>query len=396
MNKIKLFIENIAVCMAGNKNPQEEAYGIWTNCQHYKNLNFDEALEVLKLLIFNHISPENPILTHTIKYQIIYQKQQMRVTLSDGQLILTPTKTKDQKNYTVRIICHAIGRSAIGVVAATTGFKLYITPSDQLRYISEKNPKAFKYYTPPYNYHEYSAIMEKEQSLFQLMHGGTRPVINHGNRIFLMMKRFPGMNLKDIILNKHLSKQEKIIIAYKCILEVMRFHALGWIHCDIKPEQFLCYQDDTNWYIYLVDFGAAVHVDNARCLNPDACLTTIVYAASEIFLNHKNPRQQRSSYNQRVDVYALGITFAGMFLDEDFYYWVCSKTTDRPKEHLSNPPPGLPYTAFGDHLPSFIARLSSDVKPIVQIMTKIQPQHRCSLQYAYEQMQQLVINQTDA
>ena len=79
---------------------------------------------------------------------------------------------------------------------------------------------------------------------------------------------------------------------------LQQFHDAGIVHCDVKPEHILVWEED----VFLVDFGAC-HIDG-RC-SDNHTIGTLHYAAPEQF---RSPMNENSpcTIDARCDIFALG------------------------------------------------------------------------------------------
>jgi serine/threonine protein kinase len=102
---------------------------------------------------------------------------------------------------------------------------------------------------------------------------------------------------------------EKVVLAIDCITAVDAVHKKGYLHGDIKSDNFLL----KNMRIKLCDFGAAVSLskiceENSKCLFL-GCYTTSAYTSPELLGSYKDFEGDYS----KADDFALGITLWTLF-----------------------------------------------------------------------------------
>jgi serine/threonine protein kinase len=145
-----------------------------------------------------------------------------------------------------------------------------------------------------------------------------------GNRMFLVRPFNPGESLKTIIeqkiLFKTLNKHTKVKIAIELCKAVYSIHALGIIHRDIRPSNFIVcniqefkLNPEANPIIKLIDFGMAQHFDEK--MDSDIKVPfALIYSPPEQLLN-KHPLIKFCS-----DIYALCLTLYELFTGEKAFY----------------------------------------------------------------------------
>ena len=88
-------------------------------------------------------------------------------------------------------------------------------------------------------------------------------------------------------------------IIFQMLCGVLHLHEIGYLHLDIKPENFLV---DLNGNIYLSDFGLSQKKKDLYLLN-DISEGDIIYLSPEIF-NRKN----NSEIDEKSDIFSLGMS----------------------------------------------------------------------------------------
>lgn len=74
-----------------------------------------------------------------------------------------------------------------------------------------------------------------------------------------MVTELLGENLEELyeFCNRSFTLKTVVMIAIEAINRIKYLHSCNYIHCDIKPQNFLSSKDDKNSVIYLIDFGLA-------------------------------------------------------------------------------------------------------------------------------------------
>ena len=115
--------------------------------------------------------------------------------------------------------------------------------------------------------------------------------------------------LKNIIVNKTLSYNELSVLFYKIVTGIDYIHKNNIIHRDIKPSNILI----KNNIPKIADFGlsimnnAIVKYDSKKSVNYNSMtqeIGTDIYASPE--------QLNSSSYNEKTDIYSLGIIYFEM------------------------------------------------------------------------------------
>ena len=127
-------------------------------------------------------------------------------------------------------------------------------------------------------------------------------------------------------------------IIRKCALGLQHLHEKGWVHCDVKPDNFLA---DEQGNVKLIDFSIAARIKKAGGLSslfgrPRSVRGTRSYMAPE--------QIRRKPADPRTDIYGFGCTIFELMSGRTPF------TADTPdgllKKHLSAPLPSL--EAFSD------------------------------------------------
>ncbi len=169
---------------------------------------------------------------------------------------------------------------------------------------------------------------------------------NTSNGAFMLLELFKVPNLKQQIISggyKKLQHRAKTILA-AAAASLAHLHEKGWIHRDIKPDNFLLRDDDV---LKLIDFNLA--------RKPASGLSKLFGGKSKVQGTHSYmaPEQIRGqSLDFRADIYSFGC------MVHEFFSGKPPFTANSPNEllqrHLSSKP--QPLTVFDKNItPEFAA-----------------------------------------
>ena len=140
-----------------------------------------------------------------------------------------------------------------------------------------------------------------------------------GDFLYIIIEFIDNGNMNEFIeshqiLNKHIQEEQLWNIFLQCMDALTYVHSMGVIHRDIKPENILM---DNNMSIKLWEFGVSAFKNNEYLntqYNPfknkenmkyhGTIVGTTPYMAKEMI--------EQNEYDQKVDVYAMGISFFEM------------------------------------------------------------------------------------
>ena len=119
-----------------------------------------------------------------------------------------------------------------------------------------------------------------------------------GGQHYLVMEFLDGPGLNSLILENNTAlKQHRVILIRQMAEAVGAVHEAGFIHRDICPRNFICTKNANS--LKLIDFGLSLPMEKPY-MRPGNRTGTPNYMAPEIV--------RRRSTNQRVDLFALGVT----------------------------------------------------------------------------------------
>ena len=111
-------------------------------------------------------------------------------------------------------------------------------------------------------------------------------------------------DLHHIIYQKQqITIQQMKSYMIQMIKSLQTVHSKGYIHCDIKPSNFLISPKNE---IKLIDFGVSIKVDKE---NKNPKIGTINYNSPELILGY-------TKYGKEIDIWSLGCTFYEMMTKE--------------------------------------------------------------------------------
>ncbi len=142
--------------------------------------------------------------------------------------------------------------------------------------------------------------IENSAKVTRLMYPTTRYCFAKPDKIRIMMDTIPRTDLLTMITNGSLAEfrlPQLIRIAINCAAELQRLLALGYLHCDIKPENFLVCP--RTLAVSLIDFDFAVKPEESSQAHgtPD-------YMAPELLTPSTSGKNNLST-----ELYSLGMVF---------------------------------------------------------------------------------------
>lgn len=164
-----------------------------------------------------------------------------------------------------------------------------------------------------------------------------------GNKLYLVMEYYDGITLKKYIEKNDVSMEYKLKIALNIADALEYAHEKGVIHRDLKPTNIMINNPND---IRIIDFGISKVLDKKYDADETVkCYMTIRYAAPEQLMRLEAKIQS--------DIYSFGLTLAFLFSEKE------------PPEDRSQ-------------IFSYISSMecSSDLKILINYMTKIEEKHR--------------------
>src|SRR4029078_10914148 len=217
-------------------------------------------------------------------------------------------------------------------------------------------PYAMKWLPPGQKYgrHNVAELKHEYQVGVLLDHPACIKTLDFGNTnngAFMLLELFKVPNLKQQIISggyKKLAHRAKAILT-ACAAGLAHLHDKGFIHRDIKPDNFLLRDDDV---VKLIDFNLA--------MKPAGGLSKLFGGKTRVIKgthSYMSPEQIRGqSLDVRADVYSFGC------MVHEFFSGKAPFSANSPNEllqrHLSNKP--QPLTVFEKNItPEFSAYVLS-------------------------------------
>jgi serine/threonine protein kinase len=149
---------------------------------------------------------------------------------------------------------------------------------------------------------------------------------------FIAMEYFPSVNLKQLILQDREALEPRMPkIIERAAMGLGHVHEKGWVHRDIKPDNFLVSPENE---VKLIDFALAEKKKTG--------LARLLSMKSKIqgTRSYMSPEQIRGQpLDERSDIYSFGCTIFEALAGRPPY--TGSSTNDLLNKHLRNPPPSL-------------------------------------------------------
>jgi serine/threonine protein kinase len=123
---------------------------------------------------------------------------------------------------------------------------------------------------------------------------------------YVVMELIEGETLEDVLVRGPLQFEDFLIFAQQSLQAIVAAHALGLIHRDLKPGNFMVTHNTTDapFNVKILDFGLAKYLDAPQPQSIDhlnSLMGSVHYMAPEQFL--------RLPIDHRTDLYSLGCIF---------------------------------------------------------------------------------------
>ena len=148
------------------------------------------------------------------------------------------------------------------------------------------------------------------------------------NQHYLVSEFIEGPGLQQIVQkrNEKALRGRRLNLIRQMAEAIAYVHKKGFIHRDVCPRNFICYEDLEN--LKLIDFGLTVPAKK-EFMQPGNRTGTPLFMAPEIV--------RRRATDQRVDVFAFGVTAYNVCCFE--FPWPSADTSGRAALHHDTAPP---------------------------------------------------------
>lgn len=181
----------------------------------------------------------------------------------------------------------------------------------------------------------------------------------HGWAPYIAMEWFSALNMKQLMkqggYGEYCVHLETFIVQMAEALAYL--HSEGWVHCDVKPDNFLCSPDQG---VKLIDFALARKIKGnflAKLLG--------MKQQTQGTASYMSPEQIRGQpIDGRADIYSLGCTFFEMLSGRSIFTGI--SMNDLLQKHVSASPPYITARnknvtpEFNDLLFSMLSKKTKD------------------------------------
>ncbi|KRX48902.1 Tau-tubulin kinase 1 [Trichinella sp. T9] len=156
-----------------------------------------------------------------------------------------------------------------------------------------------------------SALQGKSSRICQLIACGS------DNKVNYIIMNLTGRNLKDYknsFRGKHLPPVDALKISIQCIEVIREVHEAGFIHRDVKPENFAVEFTGSADKIYLLDFGIARQYRFKNGSLRPARKTSLFYGTTEYASPNAFDEKELGRHDDLISWFYMVVEFYGGFL----------------------------------------------------------------------------------
>ena len=156
------------------------------------------------------------------------------------------------------------------------------------------------------------------------------PIYDYGEidgRLYVSMRLIEGHDLQEVLARGPLTPARAVRIIEQIAKALHAAHKIGLVHRDVKPSNILLDEDD---FAYLIDFGIARALEDARLTSTGYTVGTVHYIAPERLGDHPTD-------DARADIYALTCVLYECLTGQPPF--VGASMGSLVAAHLNTPPP---------------------------------------------------------
>ncbi len=222
-----------------------------------------------------------------------------------------------------------------------------------------------------------------------------------GKSAWIFMEYCKYGSLKDFCRNnpRYFSNNRvKLDIILQISAGLKFLHELNLIHRDIKPSNILLTEEDGQMVVKIADFGVS---KQASGTSTRTIVGTIQFLAPEFWPLNENLDPVQRKYNEKIDIFAVGLTFLAMIQNSCVDQVLLPKIKGLKKSQESLAIGQLMYMRKVDgDTPLSVVSVEHDdddftnlIKTIIIECTRIEPQERISAEHIYQKLTSLAVQQ---
>ena len=157
----------------------------------------------------------------------------------------------------------------------------------------------------------------------------------YGSKYYIAMDKISAIDIEVI---KEITYKEKLMLVRSLAHSLSNLHAEGLLHGDIKIDNIMFYVNDNKFYnTKIIDVDGCKLIDKISEINIEDMAFDMMYIAPELY---NVLMTGEGKYNQKIDVFAMGIVFHQIFsgkfphFDKEKYTYLYASIMDGIKPEL--------------------------------------------------------------